>query len=110
MLVGEWKVDEDFAPGGMMPNGCNGAGHSVIEQGNLEGFHSQRRKVNPLVLHSCSQPGSHGRSRKNAHSDSQPRGGPKRTESGLSEAPYRRKFFTIRQLWKLPLKVFASAD
>ena len=34
MLVGKWKVDEDFAPGGdTMPNGVKGNGHSVIEPG-----------------------------------------------------------------------------
>jgi len=33
MLIGEWTVDEDFAPGGMMPNGGRGTGHSVIGPG-----------------------------------------------------------------------------
>jgi quercetin dioxygenase-like cupin family protein len=33
MLVGKWKVDEDFASGGSMPNGGTGTGHSVIEPG-----------------------------------------------------------------------------
>jgi quercetin dioxygenase-like cupin family protein len=33
MLVGKWKVDEDFAPGGSMPNGGRGSGSSVIEPG-----------------------------------------------------------------------------
>lgn len=33
MLVGKWKVDEDFAPGGAMPNGGRGTGRSVIEPG-----------------------------------------------------------------------------
>src|SRR5207253_1666720 len=32
MLVGKWKVDEDFAPAGdTMPNGGRGTGRSVIE-------------------------------------------------------------------------------
>jgi quercetin dioxygenase-like cupin family protein len=33
MLVGTWTVDEDFAPGGTMPNGHRGSGRSVIEPG-----------------------------------------------------------------------------
>jgi len=33
MLVGTWKVVEDFAPGGMLPNGGKGTGHSVIRSG-----------------------------------------------------------------------------
>jgi len=33
MLVGTWKVDEDFATGGIMPNGHRGSGRSVIELG-----------------------------------------------------------------------------
>jgi len=33
MLVGTWTVDEDFAPGGSMPNGHRGSGRSVIEPG-----------------------------------------------------------------------------
>jgi quercetin dioxygenase-like cupin family protein len=33
MLVGTWTVDEDFAPGGTMPNGGKGSGRSVIESG-----------------------------------------------------------------------------
>jgi hypothetical protein len=33
MLVGKWNVDEDFAPGGTLPNGGKGSGHSVIEFG-----------------------------------------------------------------------------
>ena len=33
MLVGTWTVDEDFAPGGTMPNGGKGSGRSVIEPG-----------------------------------------------------------------------------
>ena len=34
MLVGKWKVDEDFAPGGdTMPDGGKGNGHSVIAPG-----------------------------------------------------------------------------
>jgi len=34
MLIGEWKVEEDFAPGGdTMPDGGKGYGHSVIEPG-----------------------------------------------------------------------------
>jgi quercetin dioxygenase-like cupin family protein len=33
MLVGKWKVDEDWAPGGSMPNCGKGTGHSVIEPG-----------------------------------------------------------------------------
>ena len=43
----------------------------------------QRRQANTSVLHSCSQPGSHGRSRENAQSDPRPRCRAKRTESGL---------------------------
>jgi len=43
MLVGKWKVDEDFVPGGTLPNGGKGSGHSVIELGPggsslIEGF------------------------------------------------------------------------
>jgi len=33
MLVGTWKVDEDFAPGGTMPNGGRGTGNSIIKAG-----------------------------------------------------------------------------
>jgi len=33
MLVGKWRVDEDFAPGGTMPNGGRGSGRAVIEPG-----------------------------------------------------------------------------
>src|SRR5581483_1797900 len=33
MLVGTWKVDEDWAPGGTKPNGGKGTGHSVIRLG-----------------------------------------------------------------------------
>jgi hypothetical protein len=33
MLVGKWKVDEHFAPGGTLPNGGKGSGHSIIEFG-----------------------------------------------------------------------------
>src|SRR6476620_6197485 len=29
MLVGKWRVDEDFAPGGTMPSGGRGSGRSV---------------------------------------------------------------------------------
>jgi hypothetical protein len=43
---------------------------------------AQRRQANATGLHSCGQPGSHGRRGENAYSNSQPRGGPKRTESG----------------------------
>jgi len=33
MLVGTWKVVEDFAPGGTLPKGGKGTGHSVIRPG-----------------------------------------------------------------------------
>jgi hypothetical protein len=33
MFVGTWTVDEDFAPGGSLPNGHRGSGRSVIEPG-----------------------------------------------------------------------------
>jgi hypothetical protein len=33
MLVGTWKVDEDYAPGGSMPKGGKGTGHTVIRRG-----------------------------------------------------------------------------
>ena len=33
MLVGKWKVDEDFAAGGIIPDGRKGSGRSVIEPG-----------------------------------------------------------------------------
>jgi len=33
MLVGKWRVEEDFAPGGTMPSGGRGSGRSVIEPG-----------------------------------------------------------------------------
>jgi hypothetical protein len=33
MLVGTWKVEEDFAPGGSRPHGGKGTGHSVIRVG-----------------------------------------------------------------------------
>jgi hypothetical protein len=33
MLVGTWKVVENFAPGGTLPNAGKGTGHSVMRPG-----------------------------------------------------------------------------
>src|SRR6266852_113681 len=45
----------------------------------------QRCQIDAAVLQPRCQPGSHGRSGRNANCDSESRSGPKRTESGLKK-------------------------
>jgi hypothetical protein len=56
MLVGTWKVDEDFAPGDTLPNGGKGTGRSVIRSGPggfsvIEDFDSSAPNLPDYHLH-----------------------------------------------------------
>src|SRR5205823_4315360 len=71
---------------------------------------AQRRQANATGLHSCGQPGSHGRRGENAYSNSQPRGGPKRTESGPWKDHIRVSYSAFIGLRRRRSAHFVSAD
>src|SRR6266480_2099398 len=71
---------------------------------------AQRRQANTTGLHSFGQPGSHGRSGENAYSNSQPRGGPKRTESGLWKDHTRVSYSAFIGLRRRRSAHFVNAD
>ena len=92
--VANMLVEDHLRPAavkaGILSSRRDARGLLVDDDPRRFGFHNLRHSLASFLIRirtdpktSCSQPGSHGRSRENAYSDSQPCCRPKRTESGL---------------------------
>ena len=58
MLVGKWRVDEDFAPGGTMPTGGRGSGRSVSgeqHQNRAQQLESAVSRIGTRRLRYCTE-------------------------------------------------------